>query len=156
MKKALITFFVFLFVPALTFAGMQDKIIGAGFMLGEPTGLTLKKWLDNVGAIDGAVAWPLGEESSLTIQIGFLKHNFNEFEVDTGKAPFYYGAGTRLVLVDSNSDKDNRLGIRGIIGIEYIFENEPLEIFFELGPVLDVVPSAQMEITGGLGVRHYF
>ena len=35
----------------------QEKDFGVGAILGEPTGVSLKKWLGARTAIDGALAW---------------------------------------------------------------------------------------------------
>jgi hypothetical protein len=56
MKRPLvILMFVVLFFPCAVLA--QDQDFGLGFMLGEPTGISFKKWTGSKTAIDGAVAW---------------------------------------------------------------------------------------------------
>lgn len=151
------------FIPAR--AGLEEKSIGLGFMAGEPTGISFKKWTSEINAIDGLITWYSGEYvDSFTLQIGFLNHNFDEFDIEWGKLPFYFGAGTRLImerrrvwdLYRFRYDSHNRLGVRGVVGMSYIFEMIPLEIFMEIGPVIDVVPLTEINITYGMGVRYYF
>ena len=35
--------------------------IGVGIVAGEPSGFSIKKWLDEETAIDGAIGWSLGD-----------------------------------------------------------------------------------------------
>jgi hypothetical protein len=51
---------------------------------------------------------------------------------------------------------DAQLGIRIPIGISYYFQNDPIEIFFEVVPILDIAPSTSFSGNGGFGLRYYF
>ncbi len=65
--------------------------------------------------------------------------------------PLYYGIGGRLL-----NTSDTRVGIRGVIGLDYLFASSPLDLFFEIAPVLDFAPDTQMDLEGGVGMRFYF
>ena len=129
----------------------QDKGFGLGIILGEPTGLSLKSWIGSKTALDFAVAWSFANNDSLHLHADYLIHNFNLLKVKKGELLFYYGIGGRI-----KTEKKSRVGIRVPIGISYIFEKIPLDIFFELAPLLDLVPDTNFEITGGIGIRYYF
>ncbi len=150
-KQQGILVFVIVFLACISgkTTGLENKTFGVGIIIGEPTGLSFKTWVGEISAIDAALAWSLENKSRLYVQIGFLKHNFEKIK----NLPFYYGVGTRLKIVQ---DDNSALGIRVAAGIEYIFDTEPMEVFFELCPVLDIIPQTDMEISGGIGLRYYF
>jgi hypothetical protein len=125
--------------------------LGVGLILGEPTGLSAKYYLGGNNALDFGVAWSLGRHAHFHVHADYLRHNFTAIEVETGTLPFYYGIGARVLAGD-----DGAVGIRIPVGVSYYFQNDPLEIFFEVVPVLDLAPSTTFSGNGGLGVRYYF
>ncbi len=132
-------------------ARSQDKNFGLGVILGEPTGISAKKWLDDKSAIDAAVAWSLVAPSSFHLHADYLYHNFNIFDVEKGKLPLYFGVGFRIRIGD-----EDRVGIRVPVGICYLFEKSPLDIFVEVGPVLDLAPATKLRLTLSAGIRYFF
>ena len=145
---------VLLAIAILFFGGViraQERGFGLGIILGEPTGLSAKKWLNSHSAIDGAVAWSLVTPSSFHVHADYLYHDFNIFNVKKGKLPLYFGIGFKIRIGD-----EDRLGIRIPVGICYIFEQAPLDIFLELGPVLDLTPATKLRLTSSIGIRYYF
>lgn len=132
-------------------ARSQDKDFGLGVILGEPTGISAKKWLDDKSALDGAVAWSFATPSSFHLHADYLYHDFNIFDVKKGKLPLYFGIGFRIRIGD-----EDRIGIRIPVGICYLFEKSPLDIFFELGPVLDLTPATKLRLTSSVGIRYFF
>jgi hypothetical protein len=150
MKKICALISVLFITWSCAWTGLEQKTFGIGFILGSPTGISFKTWTSSIGAIQGRLDW---SRDRLNIQIGFSKHNFEQINVNKGKMPFYYGLGTRYKLLENN---ENRLGLAGIFGIEYILETRPVEVFLEFSPVLDIVPSMELGISGGLGLHYYF
>jgi hypothetical protein len=136
-------------MPSIIFA--QNQGTGLGIILGEPTGLCFKNWIGNRTAIDFAVAWSFGKNDSLHLHADYLFHSFNLFKVKKGQLPFYYGIGGRI-----KAKSESRIGIRIPVGICYIFEKTPLDIFLEIGPVFDLVPNTDFWFTSVVGMRYYF
>ncbi len=132
-------------------ADAQDSGFGLGIILGEPTGISLKTWVRSNAAIDGAVAWSFGQNSAIHLHADYLFHDFNLFDVESGKLPLFFGIGARF-----KAEPEAKFGIRFPVGIAYIFEKAPLDIFLELGPVLDLAPGVSFGFTGSLGARYYF
>lgn len=128
--------------------------IGVGVVAGEPTGLSLKAWLNEESALDAGFAWSFSDRTSFHIHADYLWHNFNLLPVSTGEAPVYVGVGARIKFKDDNDD--TRFGIRIPVGIAYHFPNVPVDVFAEIAPVLDVAPDTEFDINGGVGVRYYF
>lgn len=128
--------------------------LGAGITLGEPIGVSLKYWLNDTMAIDGAFGWSSHEDSDFYMHSDVLWHNFDLIPVSRGRAAVYFGVGGLVRFRDNN--EDNQVGIRVPVGVSYMFDNAPVDIFAEIGPALDVSPDVEGEITGGVGIRYWF
>jgi hypothetical protein len=150
MKKLVILFLFGIFFFPFTLDA-QDSGIGLGVILGQPTGVSLKAWTTRSQAVDVAVAWAFDREEAVHVHADYLFHNFRLFRVEKGDFVLYYGIGGRI-----KAESRTRFGIRIPIGISYFFEDAPVEIFFELGPIMDLAPSTLFRMTTGVGVRYYF
>ena len=132
--------------------------VGIGIMIGEPTGLSIKYWLDEERAVDGAAAWSFSENDSFQLHGDYLIHNYALLEEDN--LPVYYGVGGRLKFKDSNgrgrNEDDAIFGIRVPLGITYLLVDEPIDLFFELVPVLDLSPDVDLDLNVAIGLRYYF
>lgn len=137
--------------------GPKEKKFGAGIVLGDPTGFTLKGYVAPKLAIDGFVSWSFVEEAF--VLIGDVIYEFAEIPVETRKItlPFYAGAGAKIG-VDQGGKNNNRTvaGLRIPVGIAVQFVQYPIEIFLEVAPGMEVAPSTAVDVTGGLGGRYYF
>ncbi len=127
---------------------------GAGIILGEPTGLSVKYWLNDKLAIDGAAGFSTADHTEFYLHSDVLWHNFDLIPVPQGRMPVYFGIGALGRLRDDH--QDNQVGIRFPVGVSYMFENAPVDVFVEVAPAIDVAPAAQGEITGGVGIRYWF
>lgn len=156
MKKLLTAFLLTLFVTvsfnSLTYAQDDSKNLGIGVIVGEPTGLSLKSWTEGNNAFDLGVAWSFGPYDAINLHADYLWHNYDVFEEpETGNLPLYYGIGARVVLAEN----DAVIGARFPVGINYIFEEAPLDLFLELAPILNLAPDTDFHIGGGVGLRFY-
>lgn len=129
----------------------QRDGLGLGVIVGEPTGVTAKYWIDDRSAFDAAAAWSLEGRSSFHLHGTWLFHRFDLIEVERGDLPVYYGVGARV----KTGGKD-RVGVRVPVGIAYHFDNVPVELFGELAPILDIAPSTSLRINAAIGGRWYF
>ena len=124
--------------------------LGLGVMLGEPTGISLKTWNSQKSAFGFGAAWSFGRYDAIHLHGDYLQHSwFNE--VEKGSLAFYYGIGARVVLAD-----DAAIGIRVPLGLNYIVEDAPIDLFVEAVPILDLAPSTDFDGNGALGIRYYF
>lgn len=130
--------------------------VGVGLILGEPVGADVKYWVSDEMAVDGAVGWSDYDHSDLYVQGDVLWHKFDliNFSPGNGKLPVYFGVGG--LFRDRTHGRSNDVGVRVPVGVAYIFDNLPIDIFAEIGPALDVAPDIHGEITGGIGVRFWF
>ena len=134
-------------------SGHPGGRFGAGLIIGEPTGATLKYWFNDTLAIDGAIGWGFHHETDLHIHSEILWHKFDLISVPEGELPFYIGVGARVKFRD---DDDERIGIRVPVGVSYIFEDIPVDIFLEVAPIIDFTPSTRGGFTAGIGARFWF
>jgi len=149
MKKSI----VILMLAVLFLSGMaftEERSFGLGIILGEPTGLSLKKWIGKTTAIDAAVAWSF-KQDSFHVHADYLLHNFSLFEVKKGKLLLYYGLGGSL-----STEAEVRVGVRIPVGLSYSIEDTHLETFFEIAPLLDLTPGTEFSLMGGIGIRYFF
>lgn len=148
MKKTILVLIV-IAVAAGLFA--QSSGLGAGIIVGEPTGISLKYWTGELIALDGAIAWSFGKEDALHLHADMLLHNPALITVSQGSLPVYYGLGVRIKLEDKS-----KLGVRIPVGMAYQFVEAPFDIFLEVVPLLDLVPATDFGLNAAIGVRYYF
>jgi len=132
----------------------QERTFGLGVIIGEPTGPSFKLWTGSTTAIDGAVAWSLSKNNALHLHADYLYHNFSLIQVEKGRLPFYFGIGGRIKIVEG--EKDDKIGVRIPVGLDYLFADTPLDIFVEVVPVLDLVPDTDLDFNGAVGIRYLF
>ncbi|HOP29965.1 MAG TPA: hypothetical protein P5120_13640 [Spirochaetota bacterium] len=139
------------------FAASGD--FGAGFILGEPTGLTAKYFITGTDAVDSGLG--ASYHNGFYIYADYLKHFPEVFPVD-GLA-LYVGAGAGFHHHNRDDegrhhdgDDYNSLECRIPVGLEYTLQKAPLGIFLELVPALEIIPDIDSDIRGGLGLRYYF
>jgi len=150
MHKKLLTVLTILIIWSVQ-SDAQESGFGLGLMVGEPTGLSGKYWLSPLSAIDGALGWSFGKNNWVQLHGDYLIHNYGIVNVGKGKLPVYYGIGARMIFSTAN-----RVGIRGVAGLDYLFQSDPLDIFLEIAPVLDLAPEIEFDFNAGIGIRYYF
>ncbi|HEY8241538.1 MAG TPA: hypothetical protein VIH35_08825 [Kiritimatiellia bacterium] len=147
----------------------DQKGLGVGVIVGDPTGISLKKWVSETRAIDGAVAWSFDDDDSLQLHADYLFHYGNLLREDpqatkSGRMPVYYGFGAVVKFEEDDDnngngdgdDDDEFAGIRVPVGINYILKNHPVDFFLEIVPVLQLIDESDVEIDAGLGARFWF
>jgi hypothetical protein len=150
MKRIfLTTAFLFLLSGMIQSVFAQADGFGIGVILGEPTGLSLKKWTSQRGAFDVGVGWSISTEY-LHVHADYLVHFMNAIGVNQGQLPLYLGLGASLNLTDNT-----QFGARVPLGINYIFGDVPLDLFAEIAPGLRLVPDTHFMLEGGVGIRFW-
>ena len=153
------TMYKLLFIPAFIFAfgainaNAQTNAgdFGIGVIIGEPTGISAKYYAGGNHAFDFGLAWSLGRHDNFHAHADYLIHRFDLLNVESGRLPFYYGIGGRI-----RTGPGSQAGIRFPLGLSYYFPRDPIEIFFEVVPILDLTPGTDISGNSGLGVRFYF
>lgn len=150
--KRLITIVCFLLLTfAISDNFAQDRGTGLGIIVGEPTGISVKNWVSRTVAFHAAAAWSFADEDALHLHVDYVYHNFDLFSPEIGDLALYYGIGGRVKFAD-----DSRLGIRFPVGLDYMFEDQPFDLFVELIPILELAPATDFSLNGALGFRFFF
>jgi hypothetical protein len=162
MKTGILGVMVVTLLLAGTGVRAEDGI-GIGAIMGEPTGITVKKWISHDHAIDAAAGWSFSENDSFQFHADYLIHNFAILDPGTigGRLPVYVGVGGRLKLAnhdhaDGRNHDDALLGVRVPFGVSYLFAKAPVELFAEIVPILDLAPRTEFDLNGAVGARFYF
>ncbi len=137
--------------------GPKARRFGAGIILGDPTGISLKGYVSSRIAIDGIFSWSFVDDAF--ILIGDLTYDILDIPVNASSftLPFYIGAGAKVGFVQrGNRDGKTLIGVRVPVGVGMQFINHAVEVFFEVAPGFEVSPATDFDITGGIGVRYYF
>lgn len=162
MKKLLLSFALLCTVFS---ASAQSSGFGLGIMLGEPTGISAKYWMGGDRALAFGLAWGgLGSAGGyLHVHGDYLFHNFSLINVSQGKLPLYFGPGLRMRTWSGdrywNNDKtsgQSRIGIRFPVGLSYLFDGAPVDVFLEVVPTLDLIPGTSFDLDAAIGARYWF
>ena len=176
MKKILL-------ITTLIFSSLagfsQQKNWAVGAKLGDPSGLTVRKYLDN-------------DENAIEVNVGVygaiwgLRSNYKSGRFDGAGISFsglylwhnemgsrlknYYGFGGQItsrswyedkVLANGTAylDQNPATGLGGLAqaGLEYYLPTSPLSIFMEVGAYVELIPAVlYLHPQGGAGVRLNF
>jgi len=154
---------------------------GLGLELGAPTGLNAKYFLGGTMAIQGGVGVVEGwYHDGLHLHAEAIWHPVVLTRTNAFVLPLYVGIGGRLLDHDDRHDRSDRcydgrvyydcsdthLGLRAPVGLDFLFQQAPLDLFVELALVVDVVyvgydPDYMhhhdaASLYGALGGRYYF
>ena len=146
--KNILQIFVIIIVISFNTAFAQ-KDFGIGIIAGDPTGLSAKLYTGSNNAFDFAAAWSFEGKGHMLFQADYVWHN-SLSRTSSGMFALYYGIGGRIIF-----SNDPNVGVRVPIGIDYIFSSAPIDIFAEIVPVLDLIPSTDFDLNGGIGVRFW-
>jgi hypothetical protein len=162
---------------------------GIGLKLGDPTGLTVKKYMEN-RALELIVGYPYYYNSyygnrfkhdkryknygfgnpykysnRASIQVRYLMHkDLSDFR----GLRWYAGIGGQLRTISYYYDYTDQygnpytgksasanLGIDGVVGMEYTFEDLPLSVFADINLYIELIRLPfYMEGQGGIGIRY--
>ena len=152
MKKIilLISFVIFLGLSS----NAQDYKTSLGLRAGVPYGLTIKHFISKSNAVEGILAsrWQ-----------GFVATVLLENEHWTGNYPglnWFWGLGAHVGFWDNNpwvSTSGGVLGLDGILGLEYTFDEIPLNLSLDVLPTINIFGSTGWGgINGALSIRYVF
>lgn len=155
MKRIIMIFVVVFFGMQ---ASAQDYKTGIGLRAGFASGLTIKHFLDSKKAIEGIFdsRW---HGFSVT---GLYEVHARAF--DTNRLNWYYGLGGHIGFWDTkyknwgdNSGNYTIVGIDGILGLEYNFEEIPFNLSIDWKPAFNVIGYSGFWGDGGaLSLRYIF
>ncbi|MCM2281588.1 MAG: hypothetical protein NDI61_07050 [Bdellovibrionaceae bacterium] len=140
---------------------------GLGLILGSPTAITGKMYMNSKEAWDAGLAYDL--DDSFTIYGDYLHHWPNAFAGQREQflrelTPYVGIGGLFHDSTDPYRNRDNprrgehvvNLILRVPLGIEWMTPKVPLGVFIELVPGIFLAPEVDSSIMGGVGLRYYF
>ena len=158
-----VTFSAVMLISPVLFA--QSTGVGAGIILGVPTGISAKFWTSNTNAFDLAIGWSnegewtrysngyyYYEPSDLHIHADYLWHDFSAIRSQE-RFPIYYGFGFHF---DEGYAAPSAFGLRGVIGVDWLPRTVPLDVFLEFAPVIFFTPGSGLGLDAGVGTRFFF
>lgn len=158
MKKIILTLTLVIFISA--YASAQDYNTGVGLRLGFSNGLTVKHFVSERSAFEGLLStrWRGFEVTGL-----YEVHN-NAFDVE--RLNWYFGGGGHVGFWNGDytygrwGDEGTNyivIGIDGIIGIEYNFEDVPINVGLDWKPAFNLTGYSGFWGDGGaLSIRYIF
>jgi hypothetical protein len=148
--------------PGVASAQPAEKgVLGAGLIVGEPTGITGKYYLTDDRAIDLAIGGAVVGRG-LQIHGDFLWHPWVLDQEASFALPLYLGVGGRILNHNAGGSDDEdhvRIGVRAPVGILFDFTRIPLDVFAEVAGVLDYHTRGEnfgVDLNAGIGARYYF
>ncbi|NQV51442.1 MAG: hypothetical protein HQ507_13165 [Candidatus Marinimicrobia bacterium] len=136
----------------------QQRKFGLGVIIGEPTGLSMKLWTSPSKAIDAGLGWSISQnqddtqKTRIQFHVDMVQHAFNQFNT-TARVPLYYGMGLGFI---GGSESESSLAIRGVLGLAWEPEYTPMDVFLEIVPALEIIPSTSFILNAGFGFRYFF
>jgi hypothetical protein len=151
----------------------SNGTFGLGLELGEPTSLNGKLFLTPSGALDFGIGtlyhyYVPGNNDGLHLYLDYLWHPFLITEAPAFKLPFYVGLGGRIWFGDfvcgpggvtCNADI---FGVRVPVGIDFDFNEVPLDVFIQIVPTLDFFRDfnnhgdVELDFDFSVGIRYWF
>jgi hypothetical protein len=132
---------------------------GVGLVLGEPTGIAAKLYLDDDTAIQAGVGFNF-YGSGIQANADYVLHPWIVQERDAFVLPLYIGPGVRFIQYKAARGEDPHyaLGLRGVFGMLFDFKEVPLDVFLEVAGVVeyDFTDGAGVALNLGAGARYYF
>lgn len=157
MKSRIIL--ITLFITTISFqARSQDYIHSIGLRGGLSQGITYKYFMNRTDAFEGILAMRWNG----FYVTGLWERHTQAFDVD--RLYFYYGGGGHIGFWDSNTtpwfdngSSNTVLGVDGIIGLEYVFYEIPLNVGIDWKPAFNLIGVTNFwgsEL--GISLRFYF
>lgn len=155
MRKCILIFIMFMSVVGL--ASGQEYKTGIGIRAGFSSGLTIKHFTSNKAALEGLLTtrWQGFDITGL--------YEIHNQAFDVHHLNWYYGGGAHLGFYNGNYVYWGRsgaaytiVGIDGILGIEYTFDEIPINIGIDWKPALNLIGYTGIWSEGGISVRYVF
>mgnify|MGYP001028439121 CR=1 FL=1 len=146
-KNLLLIFILGITFLATTEAFSQRNNWAVGGRFGDPSGITVKKYMGR-NALDMGVGQLL--DDGLMIYAHYL------WQQQIGQEPidWYFGIGGQA---GERADR-GKLGADGVLGIEYTFKGAPISIFADGVLYMELIddPLNEVDLDFGLGIRYNF
>lgn len=148
---------IFFITATAAMLNAQDYKTGLGFRIGTGAGLTVKHFFTEKKAFEGLL---ITRWHSFDITGLYEVHNE---AFDTDKLKWFYGGGAHIGFYNGDyvewgypGSTASVLGIDGIIGLEYTFDEAPINLGLDLKPALNLFGYTSFWAEFGFSVRYVF
>jgi hypothetical protein len=140
-------------------AQRTNGALGFGGQGGTPSGVTLKVHNNTSASYDVLAAWDARDSFFLLNAHAQFNEGLNAQNVDEGELEWFVGPGAFVGFFDdiNGNDFDEGeavIGASGRAGLNFAFA-EHFEIYGQVTPRLALIPSTQLQVGGGIGIRFY-
>src|SRR5688572_12186705 len=137
----------------------DDKgTFGIGLVLGEPTGISAKLYLQDDQAVKAGLGFAfIG--NGLHLHVDYVFHPWILQSRDSFVLPVYVGPGVRIINREKGRDDQQlALGLRAVIGLLFDFKGVPLDAFVEVAGLIEFEfeDGPGLDINAAAGARYYF
>ena len=149
----------------LTDSSVEKGSLGAGLVIGEPTGVCAKLYLDDDQAVQAALGFTF-VSGGFQAHADYVFHPWILEEREAFTIPAYIGPGVRVMqhAAGRDGDTDFRVGPRAVAGLLFDFKEIPLDVFVEVAGIVEFrfgsddeeINGLGFALNGGLGARYYF
>jgi hypothetical protein len=130
----------------------EDGRFGLGIQVGNPTGITGKHHFRGRPVfIDWAFGFSLFEGRGLNTHLDFLWQP-RLMTFDRARMDLYFGVGPQLWAQNDNVN----LGVRAPLGVDFILDRVPIDVFVEVAAGLWIVEGADFNVDAAAGFRWWF
>ncbi len=158
MRKLTLTLsFLLLSLMSIKAFGQQTYKNAIGGRFGTANGVTFKTFIGDTQAIDLILNFRSNSNRSSAYLTGLYEvHN------PLGDVPglqWYYGAGATIgsTKYKPTDDRDLYLAADGVIGLDYVFSDVPINLSLDWKPALELTPNTGLNAEGvGLSIRFRF
>ena len=134
----------------------ETKTLGLGVLLGEPTGLSGKLFMDDDHAIAAGLSFSFVDDN-LHLHADYLLHFRGRLsQLEGGKWIPYVGIGGKFRVWEDQGRGDDGLSVRVPVGLVVHLHSAPLDVFLEFVPGMRILPATDADLGAALGVRWYF
>jgi hypothetical protein len=133
---------------------------GIGLILGEPTGISAKLYLQDDQALQGGLGFAfIGD--GLHVHVDYVFHPWILQSRDSFVLPIYVGPGVRLINYERGRDNHVfTLGVRAVGGLLFDFKHVPMDAFVEVAGLIEFGFSDGegfgLTLNAAAGARYYF
>ena len=135
-------------------AEAAKRNFGLGVVVAGPTGITAQYIYGKGKDVSASLGWGA---DSYHLNLDHHWNRRNWIKADGVSINVYFGLGVRWRYFQG---RDNALaqeiGLRAPFGVQHIFKQVPIQIFFELAPALILIDHTGFVIDLALGARYFF
>jgi hypothetical protein len=146
-------------------SSVEKGSLGAGIIIGEPTGVCAKLYLEDDQAVQAALGLAF-VNGGFHVHADYVFHPWILEEREAFTLPAYIGPGVRAMQhwAGRDGDSDFRIGPRAVAGLLFDFKEIPLDVFVEVAGIVELrfgsedpdINGIGFALNGGIGARYYF